>query len=405
MLVPGDVRPRHAALRESFNRAPSAREMGPDRELRGVRKDGSEFPLEIGLSPLPARGDEGMQVAVSIRDVTERKQQEKALKLARDKAEEATQTKSMFLANMSHEIRTPMNAILNMTGLALEADLPPKPHQFVSVAHSSARNLLGILNDILDFSKIEADKLDLDDAPFSLREVLEEVTETFRSVVIQKHVELITHALPDVPDGLRGDALRFRQVLTNLIGNAFKFTEKGEVLVRVESVLEAGEGAGGNVLLRVTVQDTGIGISEEQQARLFQSFTQADSSTTRKYGGTGLGLVISRRLARLMGGDLTVESTPGKGTTFFFTARLGVEAQPDDAGCVPCRLTSPSGRCSSWKTPRPAASCSRRCCAAGRFRRSRSPPRKRGWRCSSAVIAKGPAIRSASWCSTGCCPA
>jgi two-component system sensor histidine kinase/response regulator len=268
-------------------------------------------------------------VAVSIRDVTERKQQETALKLARDKAEEATKTKSMFLANMSHEIRTPMNAILNMTGLALEADLPPKPHQFVSVAHSSARNLLGILNDILDFSKIEADKLDLDVAPFSLREVLEEVTETFRSVVVQKHVELITHALPDVPDRLRGDALRVRQVLTNLIGNAFKFTEKGEVLVRVEAAPEADDGAGAGVVLRVTVQDTGVGISAEQLARLFQSFSQADSSTTRKYGGTGLGLVISRRLARLMGGDLTVESTPNKGTAFFFTARLGVDAQSD----------------------------------------------------------------------------
>ena len=340
MLVPVDVRPRHADLRASFHRAPSAREMGPDRELRGTRKDGSEFPIEIGLSPLPARGDEGMQVAVSVRDVTERKQQERALKLARDKAEEATQTKSMFLANMSHEIRTPMNAILNMTGLALEADLPPKPHQFVSVAHSSARNLLGILNDILDFSKIEADKLDLDDAPFSLRDVLEEVTETFRSVVIQKHVELITHALPDVPDRLRGDALRFRQVLTNLIGNAFKFTEKGEVLVRVETVPDAAQGTGVGVVLRVTVQDTGIGMSDEQQARLFQSFMQADSSTTRKYGGTGLGLVISRRLARLMGGDLTAESTPNKGTAFFFTARLGVDV--DAHSDAPARVV-PAG--------------------------------------------------------------
>ena len=243
MLVPPDVRPRHAALRESFHRAPSARAMGANRELRGLRKDGSEFPVEIGLSPLPARGSEGIQVAVSIRDVTERKEQESALKLAKDKAEEATETKSMFLANMSHEIRTPMNAILNMTGLALEADLPPKPHQFISVAHSSARNLLGILNDILDFSKIEADKLELESAPFSLREVLEEVTDTFRSVVIQKHVELITHALPEVPDRLRGDALRFRQVLTNLIGNAFKFTEKGEVLVKVETEPDAGHAA------------------------------------------------------------------------------------------------------------------------------------------------------------------
>ena len=328
ILVPLDVRPGHAALREIFHRAPTARAMGADRELRGLRKDGAEFPVEIGLSPLPARGDEGIQVAVSIRDVTERKEQESALKLAKAKAEEATATKSMFLANMSHEIRTPMNAILNMTGLALDADLPPKPQQFISVAHSSARNLLGILNDILDFSKIEADRLELENAPFSLREVLEEVTETFRSVVIQKHVELITHALPDVPDHLRGDALRFRQVLTNLISNAFKFTEKGEVLVKTEVVGGATAAATGEALLRVTVSDTGIGIAPEQQARLFQSFTQADSSTTRKYGGTGLGLVISRRLARLMGGDLSVESTPGKGTTFSFTARLGVVAEP-----------------------------------------------------------------------------
>ena len=274
MLVPRDVSPTHAALREQFHRSPTAREMGAGRELRGRRKDGSEFPIEIGLSPLPARGSEGAQVAVSIRDVTERKEQEKALKLAKVKAEEATETKSMFLANMSHEIRTPMNAILNMTGLALEADLPAKPHQFITVAHSSARNLLGILNDILDFSKIEADKLELENAPFSLREVLEEVTETFRSVVVQKHVELITHAVPTVPDRLRGDALRVRQVLTNLVSNAFKFTEKGEVLLKAETVDRTGDASGpGEVLLRISVRDTGIGISADQQARLFQSFS------------------------------------------------------------------------------------------------------------------------------------
>ena len=328
MLVPPDVRPRHPALREGYMRSPSAREMGPDRELRGVRRDGSEFPIEIGLSPLPSRGSDNGTIAVSIRDATERKAQENALKLAKARAEEATATKSLFLANMSHEIRTPMNAILNMTGLALEADLPPRPQQFISVAHSSARNLLGILNDILDFSKIEADRLELEDAPFSLRDLLEEVTETFRSVVIQKHVELVTHALPAVPDRFRGDALRVRQVLTNLISNAFKFTHHGEVILKVETVADDGEPSGDAVLLRMTVQDSGIGIAPEQQARLFQSFTQADSSTTRKYGGTGLGLVISRRLARMMGGDLTVTSTPGKGSTFVFTVRLAVDAQP-----------------------------------------------------------------------------
>ena len=329
MLVPRDVRPGHAAVREAFQRAPVAREMGPDRELRGLRQDGSEFPIEIGLSPLPARGSEQAQIAVSIRDVTERKAQEQALKLAKAKAEEATETKSMFLANMSHEIRTPMNAILNMTGLALEADLPAKPQQFISVAHSSARNLLGILNDILDFSKIEADRLELETAPFSLRDVLEEVTETFRSVVIQKHVELITHTLPDVPDRVRGDALRFRQVVTNLISNAFKFTAEGEVLVKVETGSDTEKPPQGQVILRVSVIDTGIGITPDQQGRLFQSFTQADSSTTRKYGGTGLGLVISRRLARLMGGDLTIESTTGKGSTFIFTSQLAVESEPE----------------------------------------------------------------------------
>ncbi len=405
MLVPQEVSPTHAALREQFHRSPTAREMGAGRELRGRRKDGSEFPVEIGLSPLPARGSEGSQVAVSIRDVTERKEQEKALKLAKVKAEEATETKSMFLANMSHEIRTPMNAILNMTGLALEADLPPKPQQFITVAHSSARNLLGILNDILDFSKIEADKLELENAPFSLREVLEEVTETFRSVVVQKHVELITHAVPTVPDRLRGDALRVRQVLTNLVSNAFKFTDKGEVLLRAEAVDRTGDAPGpGEVLLRISVRDTGIGISAEQQARLFQSFTQADSSTTRKYGGTGLGLVISRRLARLMGGELTVDSTPGKGTTFVFTARLGVEAQSG----TPARGV-------------PAEFAERPVLIVEDTETSREllETLLRGWSIPTTSVAtaeegltllelrnrKGGRIRSASSSSTGCCPA
>jgi two-component system sensor histidine kinase/response regulator len=266
------------------------------------------------------------------------------LEIARAQALEASRAKSDFLANVSHEIRTPMNAVINLTALALETDLNARQRQYLTSVHASGRNLLALINDLLDFSKIEADKLELEKAPFHLRSVLEEVTETFRAKVAEKHVELVVHVLPDVPDGLVGDALRIRQVLINLIGNAFKFTEKGEVGVRVLVEKETGRdgdketgregGNEGQKELSFEVRDTGVGIPKEQQDRLFQPFTQADSSTSRKYGGTGLGLAISRRLAKLMGGEITFESEPGRGTTFLFTARVGVQERQEKPGAI-----------------------------------------------------------------------
>jgi two-component system sensor histidine kinase/response regulator len=301
----------------------------------GRRSDGSEFPLEATIDSLHAAGHQ--MFVTFVRDVTERRAAERRLADARDAALRASVVKSEFLATMSHEIRTPMNGVIGSLDLILDSDLADEQRELATIARTSAHDLLAIIDDILDLSKIEADRLDSQTIEFDLAALVEGVTDIVAVPARRKGLALCCFVDPRTPSVLRGDARLLRQVLVNLIGNAVKFTDSGEVAIRAE--LQPADGS--RVRVQLAVSDTGIGIPADALETLFEPFTQVDGSSTRAHGGTGLGLAISSRLVRLMGGDLVVDSGVGRGSTFSFTVPFEVPERATDPAFGPISQTGP----------------------------------------------------------------
>ena len=312
------------AVTRVLNGAPKAAETTVHR-----CKNGEEIYCDIVATPFLSPEGELLGVIEDCRDVTDLVESQKAMQKAALAAEEANRAKSEFLANMSHEIRTPMNAVIGMSYLALQTKLTGKQHSYLSSIRDSAKSLLRIINDILDFSKIEAGRMDIEHVDFELDEVLQGLASLDIVKLAESKVELRIDVEPDVPFTLMGDPLRLGQVLINLVGNAIKFTDQGEVCVRVQR----SQAHGNQMTLLFSISDTGVGMSEEQKQKLFHAFSQADMSTTRRFGGTGLGLSISKRLVEMMGGTISVESKPDQGSTFCFTACFGLP--PADIATLP----------------------------------------------------------------------
>ena len=281
-----------------------------------IGRDGGETPVSFVLDAVSNASERSF--VMLLRDMSEQRAIRTELELARDAAEGANRAKSEFLAAMSHEIRTPMNGVIGMLGLLMDSDLSSEQREYAETASRSGQSLLSLINDILDFSKVESGRLELEETAFDVREAVEEVAELLAETAQTKGLELCTRIDPAVPRSVYGDPTRVRQVLVNLLGNAIKFTEEGEIVLAVE----LAESFPDQVRLCFSVQDTGIGIAAESHARLFSAFSQADSSTTRRFGGTGLGLVICKRLAVSMGGDVDFDSEVGVGSTFRFTPRF-----------------------------------------------------------------------------------